>query len=284
MEEDYLISINYSGSHSTMYTTSYPINTQLNETFYDESWADEMEKVISIVVPIFFSIVALVGLFGNLLVVMVVTFNKQMRNTTNLLILNLAVADILFIVFCVPFTATGYALPHDWPFGDYWCKIVQFLIYGTAFISIYTLVLMSLDRFLAVVYPIESMTWRTERNCLFTAHGEVVTPITNHSYCIFLNNQTVSFLPESWNIRWSLLIFQVSFLGSAYLFPLLLIIGLYSVMLYRLWTKEPVGRVSAESIKNKKTCYQNGDDSCPHLHSLLAPHSHHPSSSIPQPL
>ena len=58
-------------------------------------------NIISIVVPIFFSIVILVGFFGNLLVVLVVTFNKQMRNTTNLLILNLAVADILFIVFCI---------------------------------------------------------------------------------------------------------------------------------------------------------------------------------------
>jgi hypothetical protein len=79
-----------------------------------------LERIVSIVVPIFFSIVVVIGFFGNLLVVLVVTFNKQMRNTTNLLILNLAVADILFIVFCVPFTATGYALPHNWPFGDVW--------------------------------------------------------------------------------------------------------------------------------------------------------------------
>lgn len=48
------------------------------------------------------------------------------------------------------------------------CKIVQLLIIATAFVSIYTLVFMSLDRFLAVVYPIESMTWRTEANCRVT--------------------------------------------------------------------------------------------------------------------
>ena len=35
-------------------------------------------------VPIFFAIVVFIGFFGNLLVVLVVTFNKQMRNTTNL--------------------------------------------------------------------------------------------------------------------------------------------------------------------------------------------------------
>jgi len=90
-------------------------------------------------------------------VVLVVAANQQMRSTTNLLIINLAVADLLFIVFCVPFTATDYVLPF-WPFGDVWCGIVQYLIVVTAYASVYTLVLMSLDRFLAVVHPITSMS------------------------------------------------------------------------------------------------------------------------------
>lgn len=54
----------------------------------------------------------------------VVTANQQMRSTTNLLIINLAAADILFVIFCVPFTATDYVLP-EWPFGDLWCKFVS---------------------------------------------------------------------------------------------------------------------------------------------------------------
>lgn len=33
---------------------------------------------------------------------------------------------------------------NEWPFGDAWCKIVQYLIIVTALSSIYTLVLMSL--------------------------------------------------------------------------------------------------------------------------------------------
>ena len=85
---------------------------------HNNEWFKKMEEIVSIVVPIFFSIVVLVGFIGNLLVVLVVTFNKQMRNTTNLLIMNLAVADLLFIVFCVPFSATAYAFPHNWPFGN----------------------------------------------------------------------------------------------------------------------------------------------------------------------
>ena len=100
------------------------MTTNGNETgeYIDEhaSSFQTLENVVAVVVPVFFSIVCLIGFFGNNLVILVVTFNKQMRNTTNLLILNLAVADVLFIVCCVPFTATSYALPHSWPFGDAW--------------------------------------------------------------------------------------------------------------------------------------------------------------------
>lgn len=46
------------------------------------------------------------------------------------------------------------------------CKTVQYMIVVTCLASVYTLVLMSLDRFLAVVHPISSMSIRTEKNAL----------------------------------------------------------------------------------------------------------------------
>ena len=47
-----------------------------------------------------------------------------MKNTTNLLILNLAVADLLFLLVCVPATASDYVLMY-WPFGLAWCRCVR---------------------------------------------------------------------------------------------------------------------------------------------------------------
>ena len=81
--------------------------------------------------------IVIVGLVGNSLVVIVVKCNPQMYSTTNLLIINLAIADLLFIIFCVPFTAWDYAFPY-WPFGSIWCKVVQYLIVVCAYASIYT--------------------------------------------------------------------------------------------------------------------------------------------------
>ncbi|XP_046408877.1 allatostatin-A receptor-like [Ischnura elegans] len=247
-----------------------------NLTHGPEEEEDKMLLVhlVSIIVPVIFGIIVLVGLFGNALVVVVVAANQTMRSTTNLLIINLAVADLLFIVFCVPFTATDYALPY-WPFGDAWCKIVQYLIVVTALASVYTLVLMSLDRFLAVVHPVASMSVRTQRNAMAAIgvtwvvilaasfpvilfHGEVT-----HTYgeeedggpseesqgtsCVFLQRE--EHRPDGYNR----LAFQVSFFATSYVLPLALICGLYVCMLARLWRgAAPGGHVSAESRRGRK--------------------------------
>ena len=66
----------------------------------EEEVLRRLETVVPILVPIIFSIIILIGGVGNILVVLVVIVNKNMRSTTNLLILNLAVhCGILLIVY-----------------------------------------------------------------------------------------------------------------------------------------------------------------------------------------
>jgi len=67
-------------------------------------------------------VLVVVLFFQYLSVIIVVVANLQMRNTTNTLIISLAVADLLFIVICVPFTAVSYAIT-VWPFGTAWCMV-----------------------------------------------------------------------------------------------------------------------------------------------------------------
>lgn len=68
------------------------------------------ESKIAIIVGISFSITFVVGIIGNSLVLVTILFQKQMRSTTNILILNLAIAELLFILICVPSTGLNYAL------------------------------------------------------------------------------------------------------------------------------------------------------------------------------
>ncbi|CAO1382419.1 unnamed protein product [Diamesa hyperborea] len=219
-----------------------------------------MERIISISVFVLFGIIGVAGLVGNALVVLVVAANPQMRSTTNILIINLAVADLLFVIFCVPFTATDYIF-NSWPFGNLWCKFVQYMIVVTCHASVYTLVLMSLDRFLAVVHPISSISIRTEKNALLATAIAWLVIITTaipvgitHGEIEFEDGDRLSrkcvFLSEE---GYSHAAFHIAFFLSSYIIPLALISFLYVGMLASLWKgAAPGGKVSAESRRGKK--------------------------------
>ncbi|KAM9391441.1 KISS1 receptor b [Pholidichthys leucotaenia] len=116
-------------------------------------------------VPTFFSLIMLVGLIGNSLVIHVVTKHQQMKTVTNFYIVNLATTDILFLVCCVPFTATLYPLP-SWIFGEFMCRLVNYLQQVTAQATCITLSAMSVDRCYVTVYPLQSLRHRTPRTAL----------------------------------------------------------------------------------------------------------------------
>ena len=80
------------GDGMTTATTDW-LNTSAaegNVTGYDERTARTLgyEAVIRVVVPVIFTMIAVLGFVGNLSVIIVVVANPQMRSTTNTLIRN----------------------------------------------------------------------------------------------------------------------------------------------------------------------------------------------------
>ncbi|KAM9785028.1 somatostatin receptor type 5-like isoform 2-T3 [Syngnathus typhle] len=88
---------------------------------HNGSASNETEPLaFRVVTGLVYSVVFMVGLLGNSLAIFVVIRYTKMKTVTNLYILNLAVADELYILG-IPFLATNSVL-YYWPYGDFFCK------------------------------------------------------------------------------------------------------------------------------------------------------------------
>ncbi|KAF0295443.1 Tachykinin-like peptides receptor 99D [Amphibalanus amphitrite] len=82
---------------------------------------------------------------GNLIVIWIVLAHKQMRTITNFFLVNLAVSDCMMSLMNITFNFV-YFLNSHWPFGEAYCKIVQFVSVLSVTASVFTLVAISVDR------------------------------------------------------------------------------------------------------------------------------------------
>ncbi|RMC17570.1 hypothetical protein DUI87_05234 [Hirundo rustica rustica] len=119
------------------------------------------QYIHKVLIPVCYLLVCALGLSGNALVIYVVLRHAKMKTVTNIYILNLAVADVLFMLG-LPFLATQNAISY-WPFGSFLCRLVMTVDGINQFTSIFCLTVMSMDRYLAVVHPIKSTKWRRPR-------------------------------------------------------------------------------------------------------------------------
>ncbi|MBN3279642.1 NPY1R protein, partial [Polyodon spathula] len=99
-----------------------------------------------------YSTVIAVGLIGNTCLVFVISRQKEMRNVTNILIANLSCSDILMCIVCLPVTVI-YTLMDRWILGEALCKVTPFVQCMSVTVSIFSLVLIALERHQLIINP-----------------------------------------------------------------------------------------------------------------------------------
>ena len=93
-------------------------------------------------------ILAFTGVLGNFFVCFAVFRTKMMRNSTNILIANLAFADLLQSLNMFLIAVTLFS--GKWYFGDVGCQLSGFVMMSMIFASMYILALISLNRYCTV--------------------------------------------------------------------------------------------------------------------------------------
>ncbi len=109
--------------------------------------------VVMVVVSVFYILVFLLAIPGNLVVVLVIGLSKQSLPPSDLYLLHLAIADLLLAI-TLPFWATS--VTKGWVFEDTMCKIVTILHELSFYSSILFLTCISMDRYMVIVRAMEA--------------------------------------------------------------------------------------------------------------------------------
>lgn len=102
-----------------------------------------------------YGVVTIVSVYGNALVLWVVSTTKSLQNVNNLLIANLAVSDIIIALFCIPFQFHA-AFVQRWDLPQLMCKLCPFVQTVSVNVNIFTLILIARDRYKAIMAPLNN--------------------------------------------------------------------------------------------------------------------------------
>ena len=92
-----------------------------------------------------YTVTTALSVFGNSLVISVLILGQKTQTVLSKFLINMAAADLLMALFCIPFNFTNTMLGH-WIFGAVMCPIALFIMVTSVAVSIFTNTAIGIDR------------------------------------------------------------------------------------------------------------------------------------------
>lgn len=207
---------------------------------------------------VLYSITTLLAIVGNILTIFVFAKGRKCRTDLRPFLLNLAFADLIMAIFCIPFTFTNQLLMR-WIFPGPTCPLVVFLQLTAVTASVYTNTAIGIDRFFAVVFPLKLRS-------ISKRHAIMIAPIWIISIAINvvqfkvvsanINNETKKMTcVEDWgdDTMVTRKAYTLFLLFITYIIPLATLSITYSIVGVLLWTRKLPGQadVTRDQHHNK---------------------------------
>src|SRR6218665_1536498 len=160
-------------------TSNYPNATENNTSSNDSSDHETIDDYVDsgwltasvYVISCCYGITSVVGVVGNGVILLVfIVERKLLRNNFNIFILNLTLTDLCIALLDLPFQVIANQLGY-WPFGAVECALLVFCDWGMTFVSIFTLVAISMDRYWAACWSQSYRIHNTKKRTLFCIAG-----------------------------------------------------------------------------------------------------------------
>ncbi|XP_036323295.1 tachykinin-like peptides receptor 99D [Rhagoletis pomonella] len=133
------------------------LNTaQLNQTL--ELPQQQLSMSVLITLTIFYAIIFVAGVLGNLITCIVISRNKFMHTATNFYLFNLAVSDLMLLLSGAPQDVYSYWYPNAFPFGDVICILGSVLAETATNATVLTITAFTVERYIAICHPFRQHT------------------------------------------------------------------------------------------------------------------------------
>lgn len=123
--------------------------------------------ILRILSFIFISLTSAITILGNMIIILCFIKYKNLRTYSNYYILSMSVSDFIIGFFCMPFYAYSTSFNNGyWSFGLVYCHIWLFLSEISHTTCVFTILAISFDRFVCVIYPIRYRIWSIKKHVL----------------------------------------------------------------------------------------------------------------------
>ena len=243
----------------------YVANLSMNSTVNGSSgsWSCLNFSALKIGGTVTYCLIFIVSLVANSLIVMIVYKTPNLRKPINYFIANMASSDLLYPIFLMPWNLSFF---HTNSFliggqlGQALCKLVPFFGNLSVFVSIQNLILIAVDRFGAVVFPLRSPLIRSKLCPFFIFATWIVAAAVSspdlftyelveypEGTCRCVENWKTEAFGESSSFASFSLAYYILFIYI----PVLLLVILYSIIVIKLKTQAHPGEQSANTQQQR---------------------------------
>ena len=204
-----------------------------------------------------YCLIFVVSLLGNSFIGIIFYETHTLRKPVNFFIVNMAMSDLLYPIFLFPLNLT-YMYADSWlisgPLGQALCKLVPFLADVSVGVSIQSLILIAVDRFGAVVFPLRSPLISSKLCPFFILATWIIAMAVLSPYLLAyklalyqgelhcLRQWNESFSPKNY--------FLVLFVVSFYV-PIAMLLILYSIIVIKLKLQKIPGEQSTNAEQQR---------------------------------
>uniref|UniRef100_A0A672PHI9 Proteinase-activated receptor 1 n=1 Tax=Sinocyclocheilus grahami TaxID=75366 RepID=A0A672PHI9_SINGR len=218
--------------------------------------------MVTRLMPSFYIFIILISLPLNGLAMVTFTYRIREKKPAVIYMSYLACVDLLFTLL-LPLKIHYQLNASNWVFGEAVCRVLSAAYYCYMYCSILLMMCMSVDRLLAVAFPIASLTWRSTRKATLICTLTWLLAVTVTGTVPLLSmRQTFKIKDMGVTCHDALIhadptdqqyMYQFSILSCVYYFmPLIITFVSYSTIIYVLHVKSNLLATSSSSSDNRR--------------------------------